>query len=162
MQRVDNMFIDVTGNKREPEKVEVKFKKPAYDWCYENSINTGKQPLDITSQEFKYEAWRTNSALSNHVDTLFYVNVMNTNHHVSNQMHYDYLFNSVRKAKRYGKKKTEQDKKLERQAKEEQEKLNLIQDYYKYNTLKAKQALRVLTEEHLETIRKKLEKGGVK
>jgi hypothetical protein len=156
------MFVDVTGKKRVKEAVETKTKKTAYDWRYENSINTGKNPLALDQQEFKYETWRTNSALSNHVDTLFYVNVMNMNHHITDQMHYDYLFNSVRKAKRYGKKKTEADKKLERQIKQEQDKLHLIQEYYKYNTLKAKQALRVLSEEHLETIRKRLEKGGVK
>lgn len=155
------MFIDVTGKKRKEEVVEEKPKKASYDWRYENSINTGKQPIEIENQEFKYEKWRTNSILSQHIDTLFHVNMMNINHHISDKMHYDFLFNGVRKQKRYGKKKTDQDRKLEKQIKEENDKIRLIQDYYKYNQLRAREALSVLTEEHLEKIRKRIEKGGV-
>jgi hypothetical protein len=156
------MFIDVTGNPRTPEVEPEKEKKPVYDWCYENNINSGKEPLNLESQQFKYEAWRTNSSLSNHIDTLFYSNIMNLNYHLSDDMQYEYLFHSIRKAKRYGKKKTEEDKLIEKQIKEEQEKILLIQDFYKYNKTKAKEALSVLSEKHLEIIRKRLEKGGTK
>jgi hypothetical protein len=87
---------------------------------------------------------------------------MNLNYHLSDDMQYEYLFHSIRKAKRYGKKKTEEDKLIEKQIKEEQEKILLIQDFYKYNKTKAKEALSVLSEKHLEIIRKRLEKGGTK
>lgn len=133
-----------------------------YDWRYENSINLGKEQLKLNEQEFKYNQWRTNSSLSNYVDTLLYVNEMNMYHFITNQMHYDYLFNSVRKTKRYGKKKTEKDKQLERQIKEENEKISLIQEYYKYNRTKSKEILNVLSDEQLNYIRKRLEKGGTK
>jgi len=133
-----------------------------YDWRYENSINSGKEQLKLNEQEFKYNQWRTNSSLSNYVDTLLYVNEMNMYHFITNQMHYDYLFNSVRKSKRYGKKKTEKDKQLERQIKEENEKISLIQEYYKYNRTKSKEILNVLSDEQLNYIRKRLEKGGTK
>ena len=133
-----------------------------YDWRYENSINSGKEQLKLNEQEFKYNQWRTNSSLSNYVDTLLYVNEMNMYHFITNQMHYDYLFNSVRKTKRYGKKKTEKDKQLERQIKEENEKISLIQEYYKYNRTKSKEILNVLSDEQLNYIRKRLEKGGTK
>jgi len=133
-----------------------------YDWRYENSINSGKEQLKLNEQEFKYNQWRTNSSLSNYVDTLLYVNEMNMYHFITNQMHYDYLFNSVRKTKRYGKKKTEKDKQLERQIKEENEKISLIQEYYKYNRTKSKELLNVLSDEQLNYIRKRLEKGGTK
>jgi len=133
-----------------------------YDWRYENSINLGKEQLKLNEQEFKYNQWRTNSSLSNYIDTLLYVNEMNMYHFITNQMHYDYLFNSVRKSKRYGKKKTEKDKQLERQIKEENEKISLIQEYYKYNRTKSKEILNVLSDEQLNYIRKRLEKGGTK
>jgi UDP-N-acetylmuramyl tripeptide synthase len=156
------MFLDVTLQKRAP-KVEVeKVKKLAYDWRYENSINSGKEPLSLENQEFKYDKWRTNSSLSNFLDTLMYVNEVNRYSHITDKMHYDYLFNSVRKKTRYGKKKTEQDKKLEAELKAEEEKIALISEYYKYNTVKSKAVLRILTDSQLEIIRKKLEKGGVK
>lgn len=156
------MFLDVTLQKRKPEVVEEKFKKPVYDWRFENSINLGKQQLEIDKEPFKYEKWRTNSSLSNFADTIMHANEMNLNMHVSDKMHYDYLFHSVRKSKRFGKKKTEQDKLLEKLQKEEADKLSLIQEYYKYNTANAKAALRVLTESQLEIIKRRLEKGGVK
>jgi hypothetical protein len=155
-------FLDVTGKPREIEIELEKTKKPVYDWCYENNINTGKEILNVEEQEFKYEAWRTNSSLSNHMETLFYSNIMNINYHLRDDIQYAYLFHSVRKAKRYGKKKTEQDKLSEKRLKDEQDKILLIQDFYKYNQTKAKEALSVLSEQHLEIIRKRLEKGGTK
>ena len=156
------MFLDVTLQKRKPEVKEEKIAKPVYDWRFENSINLGKQPLELDKEPFKYEKWRTNSTLSNFVDTIMHANEMNLNMHITDQMHYDYLFHSVRKTKRYGKKKTEEDRRLETLQKEESEKLDLIQEYYKYNTANAKAALRVLTESQLEIIKRRLEKGGVK
>jgi hypothetical protein len=156
------MFLDVTLQKRKEEVPEEKFKKPTYDWLFENSINYGRVRLETDRQEFKYEKWRTNSSLSNFLDTIMYANEMNINYDITDQMHYDYLFYSVRKNKRFGKKKTEQDKRLEKLLKAEEEKVSLIQEYYKYNTAKAKAALNVLTETQLDIIRKRLEKGGVK
>lgn len=95
------------------------------------------------------------------MDTVMYANEMNMNYHITDQMHYDYLFYSIRKTKRFNKKK-ENDKRLEKLQKEESQKLSLIQEYYKYNTAKSKAVLRVLNETQLDIIRKRLEKGGVK
>jgi UDP-N-acetylmuramyl tripeptide synthase len=89
-------------------------------------------------------------------------NQMNLNYHLSDQMHYDYLFYNVRKKKRFGSKKSERDKQLEREQKEEADKIALISEYYKYNTVNAKAALKVLTESQLEIIKRRLERGGVR
>jgi UDP-N-acetylmuramyl tripeptide synthase len=156
------MFLDVTLQERAPEVEVEKVKKLAYDWRYENSINSGKEPLSLENQEFKYEKWRTNTSLANHLDTIMDANQMNLNYHLSDQMHYDYLFYSVRKKKRFGSKKSERDKQLEREQKEEAEKIALISEYYKYNTVNAKAALKVLTESQLEIIKRRLERGGVR
>jgi hypothetical protein len=156
------MFLDVTLQNRVPEIVVEKQKKLAYDWRYENSINSGKVPLSLVNQEFKYEKWRTNTALANHLDTIIDANHMNLNYHLTDQMHYDYLFYSVRKKKRFGSKKSERDKQLEREQKEEADKIALVSEYYKYNTVNARAALRVLTDSQLEIIKRKLEKGGIR
>jgi len=156
------MFLDVTLNKRLPETVQQKETKPLYDWRYENSINNGKDILELENQEFKYEKWRTVSTLSNYVDTIFYANEMNLNHQITDKLHYDYLLYSVCKSKRFKKKKTDQDKKAEPLQKEEQDKIALLQDFYKYNVANAKAALKVLTGAQIESIRKRLEKGGAK
>jgi len=75
-------------------------------------------------------------------------------------MHYDYLFYSIRKKKRFGPKKTEMDKQLEKELKQESDKLTLISEYYKYNRVKSKAVLKILTDSQLEIIKNRLEKGG--
>lgn len=132
-----------------------------YDWSWENNINSGRELIDIdTPQEHKYNAWRTNSSLSNFRETLFHANAMNIKYHLSSKMQYHYLFHSVRKQRRYGKKKTEEDKKHEKQYELYQQKIALIQEHYKYNVVKAKQALMLLTDKQLDIIKQKQEKGG--
>jgi len=106
------MFLDVTLKPRKKEEV-VETQTKQYDWRYENNINSGKELIDLdTEQEFKYNKWRTNSSLSMHRDTIDVAQKMNLNHHISDKMHYHFLFNSVRKQKRYGKKKTDAEKKI--------------------------------------------------
>ena len=135
--------------------------KEQYNWQYENSINSGKTPIDMDSpQEFKYSQWRTNKSLSNHSDTIFYANQMNMNYHIKDKMHYFYLFYSVRKQRRYGTKKTDEDKRLEKEAKATDAKLKLVQEKYKYNNKRAKEALTILTSKQLDMIAKEQEKGG--
>lgn len=130
-------------------------KKEAYDWRYENSITNGKK-IQIDGD---YSQWRINSILSNFKDTILYANEMNVNHIITNQMHYDYLHGSIRKQNRWSKSESKQEKKV----REHQESIiSLISDYYKYNIVRAKEVLKILTPEQIEIIRKKKEKGGVK
>lgn len=155
-------FLDVTLKERKelpPEQEEVKL---PYDWRYENSILNGPRKLELDKQEFKYNKWRTNSSISNHLDAIMTVNAMNLNAHVTDQMHYDYLYGEVKKYKRKFIKKDPRTKELEKAQKIEDANLELISEYYKYNMVKSKAALRVLTKAQLEIIRKRLEKGGVK
>ena len=156
------MFLDVTLKPRK-EEVVVETEKKQYDWVYENNINFGKEIIDLDKpQEFKYSQWRTNISLSNHKDTIDVAQKMNQNYHLSDKLHYQYLFYKVRKQKRYGKKKTDADKKLEKKLKQEAEIISLIQDYYKYNIVRAKEAYKILTKDQIELIKQKQEKGGAK
>lgn len=124
-----------------------------YDWRYENTISQGPEPIDMDAMlEHKYSQWRTNLSMSNHPDAAHLANIMNLNHHLSDKMHYHFLYNSVRKKKRYGKKKTEEDRRQERLVKEQGEKVALIQQFYKYNVAKAREALAILTPEQLATL----------
>ena len=151
--KIEDILTNIT-------KKEDVYVKPKYDWRYENNINSEKNLLNIEGiLEFKYDKWRTNSSLSNYLDTVIYANQMNINYHLSDKLHYHYLFHSVRKQKRYGKKKTEEDKKLEKLQVKEQELLSVIQDYYKYNIKKAKEALAILTKDQINIIIKS--KGGI-
>lgn len=133
-----------------------KKKKPAYDWRYENSIMNGAK-VEIDSD---YSQWRINSILSKHQDIVLFVNEINMNYHVTNEMHYTYLHNAVRKYRRqFTKGETKEEKKTREK---EQELISLISSYYKYNIVRTKEALKILTSEQINEIRRKQEKGGVR
>jgi hypothetical protein len=152
-------MLNVLGEERKEEKPEVVVKK-GYDWRYENSINNGKQPLDLSGNlEHKYSQWRTNIALSNFSDTISQANDMNINYHISDKLHYQYFYYNVRKRNRWA---SAADKAAQKKQEQEQELLSLIQHYYKYNIERAKEALKILSKDQIDIIRKKQEKGGAK
>lgn len=161
-------FLNVLMEKREPEKEAVGFfgnwakhsieqkQKEKYDWRYENSITRGSKQIIDTD----YSQWRINSVLSGYRGLTNIVNEINIRYGVTDQMHYDYLYGSVRKQK-YERAKAETDKeKKERKNKEELQ--DLISNYYKYNSVRAKEALKILTPQQIEHIKNKNNKGGVK
>jgi hypothetical protein len=148
-------FLDVTLQERKEPKQEIKLEKPRYDWRYENSITSGKE-IEIDTD---YSQWRTNSVLSNYRETILYANEMNCHYGVTDQMHYDYLYNSIRKKRMKGVKETDKEKKDRKQKEELQ---SLVSDYYKYNIVRTKEALKILTAEQLNFIKNKNNKGGVK
>lgn len=123
--------------------------KGGYDWRWENSINSTK--VRVTDEEHKYVPWRTNSSLSNYPDTIMHANAMNLMHGLHWKAQYDYLFYSIRKRKRFFKK----------DATTEDQNFALIRHHYKYGVAKTRDALRVLTPEQIEIIRKRTEEGGM-
>jgi hypothetical protein len=126
-----------------------------YDFRYENSITNGK----IIEVDGEYSQWRTNNILANYQDTVYYANEMNINHDVTNEMHYNFLYGTIRKRKRWNKAETKEEKK-EREHRDEL--ISLISDHYKYNLVRAKEVLKILTPNEIDIIRKQKEKGGIK
>lgn len=122
----------------------------SYDWSYENSILQTKKYVEPNEKE-QYSKFRTNTILSNHVDTVLYANEMNMYPYINDKMHYDYMFNSIRPKKRFFKRKKQVN----------HQNVSLVSEYYKYNRKKALEAMQILTDEQLETIKEKLEKGGI-
>jgi hypothetical protein len=122
----------------------------AYDWRYENSINSTKDYQDPDGNEHKYSAWRTNSSLSYFPDTVLYANDMNMLHHLDDKPQYDYLFFSIRQKKRFFKRDKKQDK---------DENLQLIKEAAKYNTDRAREALSILSETQIHQIRETMMRG---
>jgi hypothetical protein len=122
-----------------------------YDWCWENSILQNKKYLEVEGYvEHKYNSWRTNSTLSNYQNTIAFANEMNCNYHLDPKLQYDYLYNKVRKEKRWFKK----------QKSKKEDTFTLVQNYYKYNNVRTKEAMKILTKEQLDIIKQKQEKGG--
>ena len=78
---------------------------------------------------------------------------MNSRPHCDKILQFDYLINSLRKQFRRSSKWLKPDF---------FDDVEVVKEYFGYSTIKAKQALEILTEEQLEHIRFKLRKGGLK
>ena len=123
---------------------------------YVNSINNGKNLLEESDNKEvvvkDYNPFMVNRALSYHNDTLMLANAMNQFSHLDKDLQYLFFINTVRPKKRFAK-----------WAKpEKNDDLNTIVEYYGYSYEKAKQVLDLFSNEDLDRMRKKLEKGGVK
>lgn len=66
-----------------------------------NSINTGKDPIISRDNEREYVPYIVARCFSNFPDTLFHANELNSRGVTDKKMHYDYLFHSLRKRKRF-------------------------------------------------------------
>ena len=118
-----------------------------------DAINSTKKNLIVDSYTEKmYQPFMTNRALSYFPDTIFYANEMNLYHNLDNKLQFDYLINNVRPKKRFSKWSKVQD----------DEDIQAVKEYFKYNTDKAKAALAILSPEHINEIKEKLHKGGTK
>lgn len=94
-----------------------------------------------------------NRALSYHLDCVPYVNEMNLYPELDKDMQYQYYLNNIRQMKRKFQpwQKSELDKNIE-----------CVKIYFGYSDQKAKDALKILTEEQIAEIKIKTDKGGVK
>ena len=117
-----------------------------------NSITYKKDIVMNNSNEGSYNPFITNRSLSQFIDCILLANEMNQRHHIDNKLQYDYLINRVRPRMRFKKWDKKQDN----------ENIQLIKDYYSCNNDKARVTLSLLSEQHLNIIRQKLNKGGVK
>jgi len=79
-----------------------------------------------------------------------FANELNQYHFLPKKMQYDFFINIVRKKKRFSP-WIRQDKVKD---------LDYVKKYYDYSNEKAKQALKILTEEQLNFIKSKFETGG--
>lgn len=117
-----------------------------------NSINSTKKNLmdvDIDTEK-SYNSFLVNRSLSYFPDTVLMSNEMNRLHHLDSKMQYDFLINIVRKKKRFSK----WDKPDERAD------LECVKEYFGYSESKAKQAIVLLTESQIKTIKEKVSRGG--
>ena len=118
------------------------------DWL--NSINFTKE--DLTEHSKEYPPYIINRCLSGHLDCIMFANEMNLHHHIDKDMQYSFYLNTLRKKKRFSpwlRKDKVQD-------------LECVKQYYGYSNEKASQALKILTQEQINYIKKRLDTGGRK
>jgi hypothetical protein len=120
------------------------------DYLY--SINQSKKNIldDDVDAERGYPPYIINRCLSSFIDTVMFANEMNKNSHLPKKLQYDFLLNSVKPRKRFS----------AWTRKDSIDYLDAVKEYYGYNDDKALQALRVLTKDQLDHIKKALNKGG--
>jgi hypothetical protein len=107
---------------------------------------------DVLDEEKDYKAYLVNRSLSYHIDCILYSNEMNMKSILSGKLQYQYFLNSIRPMKR----------KFQPWQKQEVVKnLECVKEYFGYSSEKAKDALRILTDEQIALIKEKLDKGGV-
>jgi len=116
-----------------------------------NSINDNKKNLMTDNKSEKlYTPFIVNRCLSYFTDTILYANEMNRNPHVDNKLQYDYFLNSVRKRKRFS-----------RWMKQESpDDLEFIKEHFNYSNKKAKEAIEVLGDAGIKSLKENYSRGG--
>lgn len=116
-----------------------------------NNITNGSEDIS-TSETFNtdYNAFMVNKGLSYFVDTILYANEMN-GYNIPIEWQYKFLFYSVNKKKRFSKwVKKEQNS----------EYVPMLMEAFDYSQSKAESVLKILSDEDLQQIKAKLDKGG--
>ena len=117
-----------------------------------NSINFKNDLIaEDPRNESQYNPFMVNRGLGQHAQTVLQANEMNRNYHLDHKLLYDYLMGAVPKGKRFGK-----------WAKNDDENIEIIQKFFGYSFIKAKEALNLLNDTHIELIKLYLNtsKGG--
>lgn len=119
-----------------------------------NSINMTKKNLidDDPPLEKDYIPYVINKCLFGEIDCILFVNEMNIYSFLPKKMQYDFYINAIRKRKRFS----------PPISKDKIENLEIVKQYYGYSTEKAEESLKILTEDQIMCIRKKLNVGGRK
>ena len=149
------MLSDLLGMQRPPEVVEEEVKKVRISpWDIIEAINTHNTSLvnSETEAQCKKEGFFVNRSLSMGADTVIYANEMNSRPHLDYQLQFDFLINTIRPRKRYNK--------WIKKAENEVDVLDIIQEYYGYSIIKARQVLPILSANQLQQIKERLNKGG--
>ena len=107
---------------------------------------------DILETDKDYVPFVVNKALSFHYDCIFQANLMNQYPSLDNRLQYHYLLNSTRSYKRPFQKW---------QKRETVENLDVIKEYFNYSNEKAKVALTVLSNDQIDEIKTRIDKGGL-
>lgn len=104
----------------------------------------------LYTEDNDYIPFITNKAFSLYPDTIMIANEANQLMHLDKQLQHDFLFNSIKKRKRWAK----------WPKKHKDEDLALISEYYKYSIDKARSVLPLINADQLAKIKEELKQGG--
>ena len=113
--------------------------------------NISAENQSVSLEDADYDSYIVSKAFSMFPDTVLYANEMNMRPDIRDSHHYSYLFNSVRKRKRFSPWSKNNVTEVEM----------LISKMYKYNQHKTKQVMKLLSEEQLDMLKEMYDEGGV-
>jgi hypothetical protein len=120
---------------------------------YVNEILQGKKQLIVDDLTEKgYEPFLVNRALSQHKDCVLFANEMNQRHHLDKKMQNDFLLNTIRSVKRPFAKWAKSEK---------NDDIACVKLVYGLSDSKARDALRLLTKEQIQQLKKETFTGGL-
>ena len=111
-----------------------------------------KQSIITSENEKEYKPYVVNRAISQHNDTILYVNEMNKYPNLDNKLQYDFYLNTLKAKKRPFQKWYKVSESTD---------IESVKEYFGYSSEKAKEALRILTPDQLQIIKEVIDKTGV-
>ena len=121
---------------------------------YVNAILQNKTQLMVDdATEAAYIPFLVNRGLSYHFDTIAFANEMNRRHFLEKKLQFDYLLNTVRSKKRPFAKWAKPEK---------NDDLSCIKQIYGFSDTKARDALRLLSDEQIQELKEKTDIGGLR
>lgn len=121
---------------------------------YVNQILHGKKNLIVDeSTEKAYTPFLVNRSLSYHKDCIAYANEMNSRHHLDKKLQHDFLLNTIRSQKRPFAKWVKSEK---------SEDIECIKAVYGFSDTKAREALRLLSNEQIQQLKEQTDIGGLR
>ena len=118
-----------------------------------NSILQNKKQLivdDLTEKE--YNPFLVNRSLSYHRDCIIYANEMNRRHFLDKKLQFDFLINTIRSQKRPFAKWIKSEK---------SEDIECIKSIFGFSDIKAREALRLLSNEQIQKLKEQTDIGGL-
>jgi len=120
---------------------------------YVNQILYGKKILIVDDESEKgYAPFLINRSLSYHKDCIAYANEMNSRHHLDKKLQYDFFLNTIRSQKRPFAKWVKSEK---------SEDIECIKATYGFSDTKAREALRLLSNEQIQQLKEQTDIGGL-
>ena len=121
---------------------------------YVNSILQNKKNLIIDElTEKEYQPFLVNRTLSYHKDCILYANEMNRRHLTDKKLQYDFLLNTIRSQKRPFAKWVKSEK---------SEDLECIKQVFGLSNEKAREAMRLLSNEQIQQLKEQTDTGGLR
>ena len=113
-------------------------------------LQTKQHCLHTEQDEKAYPHFIVNRALSQFPDTVFFANAINYYPFLDNKLKYEFLLNSVKPYRRPFSKWAKRVEPVD---------LEIVKQYYGYSDAKALDALRILTQDQINSLKKELDTG---